>query len=128
MSIFIVYDKSEMPEILGVYDNNREAYEKRDYYLKYFSTVELLTVHTALEATNFFVNFFKEKINEDDLNEEVEKVIEEVEKEIEELEKELKKVDVTFNTDIATEASTIITVKFFEIIRPDIIDLGFVYE
>lgn len=42
--------------------------------------------------------------------------------------KELKKVDVTFNTDIATEASTIITVKFFEIIRPDIIDLGFVYE
>ena len=42
--------------------------------------------------------------------------------------KELKKVDVTFNTDIAIEASTIITVKFFEIIRPDIIDLGFVYE
>lgn len=42
--------------------------------------------------------------------------------------KEITKIDITFNTDLATEASTLVTTKYFEIIRPDIIDLGFVYE
>lgn len=83
MSIYIVYDSHDIPEILGVYDNNSEAYRKRDECLKYFETVELKTVHTALEATNFFIDFFKQK--DDDLNEEVDKIVEEIEKEMEDL-------------------------------------------
>ena len=42
--------------------------------------------------------------------------------------KEIQRVDVTFNTDQAVPASSLVTVKFFEIIRDDIIDLGFIYE
>lgn len=42
--------------------------------------------------------------------------------------KELDRIDISFNTDLAAEATTIVTTKYFEIIRPDIIDLGFVYE
>lgn len=43
--------------------------------------------------------------------------------------KEIKSVDVTFNTDDVTLGATnIVTTKFYEIIRSDIIELGFVYE
>ena len=43
--------------------------------------------------------------------------------------KEIKSVDVTFNTDdITLGATNIVTTKFYEIIRSDIIELGFVYE
>ena len=43
--------------------------------------------------------------------------------------KEIKSVDITFNTDnINLGATNIVTTKFYEIIRSDIIELGFVYE
>ena len=43
--------------------------------------------------------------------------------------KEIKSVDITFNTDhITLGATNIVTTKFYEIIRSDIIELGFVYE
>ena len=42
--------------------------------------------------------------------------------------KEISSIDIAFSTDDSPTATNIVTAKYFEIIRPDIIDLGFVYE
>lgn len=42
--------------------------------------------------------------------------------------KEISSIDITFNTDQAMASTSIVTVKYYEIIRSDIIDVGFVYE
>lgn len=42
--------------------------------------------------------------------------------------KEINSIDITFNTDLALASTNIVTVKYYEIIRSDIIDVGFVYE
>ena len=42
--------------------------------------------------------------------------------------KEISSIDIAFSTDESPTANNIVTAKYYEIIRPDIIDLGFVYE
>jgi uncharacterized protein (UPF0333 family) len=42
--------------------------------------------------------------------------------------KEISSIDIAFSTDVSPTANNIVTAKYYEIIRPDIIDLGFVYE